>query len=80
MMDLILIDANFGEGDKIGEGEFLQSEDGETVIHTYFEVEEADQYFTDMKLLLKEHRIIERMYEGEMIKQGYIDYIVQKKK
>ncbi len=75
---LSINDADFGQGEKIGEGEFLQGEDGETVIHTYFKVEEADQYFKDMKLLLKENRIIERIYDGEMIKQGYIDYIVQK--
>ena len=31
-----------------------------------------------MRILFKENRILERIYEGEKIKQGYIDYIVQK--
>jgi len=75
---LSIYDGEFGQGERIGESEFLQSEHGETVIHTYFDIEEAEHYFKDMKILLKENRIIEQIYEGEMIKQGYIDYIVQK--
>lgn len=31
-----------------------------------------------MIILYKEDRVIERLYEGEMIKQAYIDYIVKK--
>lgn len=31
-----------------------------------------------MKILFKENRILERIYEGEKIRQGYIDYIVKK--
>ena len=31
-----------------------------------------------MKFILKERRIIERIYEGNRIKQGFIDYIVKK--
>lgn len=30
-----------------------------------------------MKIIYKENRIIERLYEGEKIKQGYIDYILE---
>jgi hypothetical protein len=62
----------------VGEGEFLQNERNEKVIHTYYDIEEAETHFKDMKILFKENRILERIYEGKKIKQGYIDYIVQK--
>ena len=34
----------------MGEGEFLQSEGGEKVIHTYYDIEEAEAHFKDMKI------------------------------
>lgn len=34
--------------------------------------------FEEMKILHKEIRIVERIYEGEKIKQGFVDYIVKK--
>lgn len=71
-------DYNYGQGEKVGEGEFLESEDDEMIIHTYYDIEEAEMHFKDMKILLKENRVLERIYKGEKIKQGYIDYIVQK--
>lgn len=75
---LSIDDENYGSGEKIGEGEFLQEEDGEKVIHTYYDVEEAEKHFKDMKILFKENRVLERIFEGQKIKQGYIDYIVKK--
>lgn len=75
---LSINDCRYGQGDKLGEGEFLQSEGDEKVIHTYYDSEEAETHFIDMKILFKENRILERIYEGKKIKQGYIDYIVQK--
>jgi ubiquinone/menaquinone biosynthesis C-methylase UbiE len=71
-------DGCYGDGKKVGENEFLQLERGEEVIHTYYEINEAEEHFEDMMILYKENRIIERIYEGEKIKQGYIDYIVKK--
>jgi ubiquinone/menaquinone biosynthesis C-methylase UbiE len=76
---LSLHDGWYGKGEELGENEFLQIERGEKVIHTYYDIDEAEKHFEDMKILFKENRIIERVYEGEKIKQGYIDYIVQKK-
>ena len=76
---LSLHDGWCGEGEELGENEFLQIKRGEKVIHTYYDIDEAEKHFEDMKILFKENRIIERVYEGEKIKQGYIDYIVQKK-
>lgn len=75
---LSINDCDYGQGEKVGEGEFLQSEGDEKVIHTYYDIEEAETHFKDMKILFKENRVLERIYEGEKIRQGYIDYIVQK--
>lgn len=71
-------DSDCGQGEKIGEGEFLQMEDSEKVIHSYYDIHEAEAHFKDMNILFKENRILERIYEGKKIKQGYIDYIVKK--
>jgi hypothetical protein len=32
-----------------------------------------------MEVIHKENRILDRIFEGEKIKQGYIDYIARKK-
>jgi len=48
------------------------------VIHSYFEEDEPDMYFENMKILYKESRVLERIYKGEKIKQGFVDYIVKK--
>lgn len=77
---LSVLDSGYGEGEKLGEGEFLQIERNEKVIHSYYSIDEAEKHFNDMKILFKENRILERIYEGKKIKQGYIDYIVQKVK
>lgn len=75
---LSINDEEYGSGEKVGEGEFLQIEGGEKVIHTYYNIEEAETHFKDMHILLKENRVLERIHEGEKIRQGYIDYIVKK--
>lgn len=49
-----------------------------TVIHSYFEECEPDIYFENMKTLYKENSVLERTYEGEKIRQGFVDYIVKK--
>ena len=71
-------DFRYGEGEKIGDGEFIQEEGGSKVIHSYFDDDEVKEYFNDMTIIYKENRIYERVYNGEMIKQGAIDYIVRK--
>lgn len=75
---LSVSDECYGEGKELGENEFLQVERGENVIHTYYNIDEAEENFRDMKILFKENRVLEWIYEGEKIKQGYIDYIVKK--
>ena len=34
--------------------------------------------FHSMEILYKENRVLERIYEGEKIRQEFIDYIVKK--
>lgn len=75
---LSINDDDFEQGEKVGEGEFLQDEGDEKIIHTYYDIDEGEKHFKDMKILFKENRVLERIYEGEKIKQGYIDYIVEK--
>ena len=75
---LSINDEWYGDGKELGKNEFLQIERGEEVIHTYYETNEGESHFKDMTILYKEDRVIERLYEGEMIKQAYIDYIVKK--
>ncbi len=71
-------DFQYGKGKELNEGEFLQEEKSEKVVHSYFTEDEADKYFEDFNILLKQNRILERKIEGEKIKQGFIDYICEK--
>lgn len=71
-------DSDFGKGEKIGKNEFLQDEWNDKVIHTFYETDEAEAHFEDMKILFKENRILERYYHGRKIREGFIDYIVEK--
>tara|TARA_Y100000588_G_C13771286_1_gene718324 strand:+ start:82 stop:696 length:615 start_codon:yes stop_codon:yes gene_type:complete len=70
-------DFRCGEGPHLGDNQYEQMDD-EPVIHSYFDLDEAEDYIGEMTFVMKERRLIERMYEGERIKQGFIDYIVRK--
>ena len=72
-------DFRCGGGDTLGNHQYYQYDDDMPVIHSYFEETEADIWFSDMKLLFKERRIQHRIYRNEMIRQGFVDYILQKK-
>ncbi|WP_105614464.1 class I SAM-dependent methyltransferase [Vallitalea okinawensis] len=72
-------DERFGVGEEVGEGEFRQPEHGDLVLHSYFEENEADAYFDGFKIIFKENRIrYGYRKNGEQIRLGYIDYIVEK--
>ena len=71
-------DFRCGEGPHLGNHQYEQMDD-EPVIHSYYDYDEGDAYFSDMAFVLKERRIIERLYEGERIRQGFVDYIMRKK-
>lgn len=68
----------YGNGEEVGEGEFLQDEGDEKIIHSYHTEAETDKLFDNTEILFKENRVLHRIFEGEMIKQGYIDYIARK--
>lgn len=66
-------------GEKAGDGEYLQMEFGEQVLHSFFKDNEAEQYFDGFKVLYKENRIREGYNaKGDLIKMGFIDYILEK--
>lgn len=71
-------DFRCGTGVSVGENQYEQMDDNIPVIHSYFEEDEPDSYFDDMEILYKENRVLERIYEGEKIRQGFVDYIVKK--
>ena len=70
-------DARCGQGPVAGDNEYEQMDDF-PVIHSYYTRDEPDAYFSTMQVLVKEDRVIERIYKGEKIRQGFIDYIVKK--
>ncbi len=66
-------------GEKIREGEYLQEEHGEKILHSYFEDDEADKYFKDFKIIYKEKRVRDGYASADRkITLGFIDYIVEK--
>ncbi len=73
-------DSAFGEGEYVAEGEYLQEEGDDMIIHTYYNIDEAEKHFRGMEILHKEYRIVQRMFQGRVIKQAYIDYIARKQK
>lgn len=75
---LTLKDFRVGEGIDLGDNQFKQEEDDELVIHSYYDHHEADSMFEDMELIYKEDRVLERSFEGNWIRQGFIDYILKK--
>lgn len=67
----------YGEGEYLGNGEFVQDEGDSKTVHTFYDDDEADYLFDDCKIIHKEKRIIERYHGEEKIKQAFIDYIVK---
>jgi len=75
---LTVKDFRVGEGVDLGENQYEQIEDNEPVIHSYYDYNEADKMFDEMELIYKEDRVLERIFEEEKIRQGFIDYILKK--
>lgn len=71
-------DFRYQTGMPLGDDSFEQQENGVTVVHSYYQPEEGDAHFTDMHFVHKEQRTVERLYQGRRIRQGYIDYVMQK--
>jgi ubiquinone/menaquinone biosynthesis C-methylase UbiE len=71
-------DHRCGTGVAMGENQYEQMDDYIPVIHSYFDEDEPEKYFNNMKILYKESRVLERIFEGKKIRQGFVDYIVKK--
>lgn len=67
-------------GEKVAEGEYLQEEHGEEILHSYFDIDEPEKYFDGFNVIYKENRIRNGYRRtGEMITLGFVDYIIEKK-
>ncbi|WP_307587310.1 class I SAM-dependent methyltransferase [Paenibacillus wynnii] len=75
---LTVNDFRCGEGPDLGENQYEQFDDDQPVIHSYYRSDEPDSLFSDMEVLYKEDRVLERIFNGERIRQGFVDYIVKK--
>jgi len=75
---LTVNDFRCGEGVAVGENEYEQFDDELPVIHSYYNPAEPDTLFHDLEILYKEDRVLERIYNGERIRQGFVDYIARK--
>jgi ubiquinone/menaquinone biosynthesis C-methylase UbiE len=66
-------------GEKVRDGEYLQQEHGEKILHSYFDENEAENYFEGFKVIYKEKRIRDG-YARENVKitLSFIDYIIEK--
>ena len=69
----------YGQGKEVSQGEFLEMEAGEEVIHAYYEDGEPDQYLSGFDVIHREKRIVEQMWDGRLHKRAWIDYIARKK-
>lgn len=67
-------------GEKVRDGEYLQEEFGEKILHSYFEVDEPEKYFDGFNVLYKENRIRNGFRrDGMKITRGFVDYILEKR-
>jgi ubiquinone/menaquinone biosynthesis C-methylase UbiE len=71
-------DDGYGVGEVLGPGEFLQVEDGEQVIHSYFLEDEADQLCEGFNVILKVERKITALRGGKPERMVYLDYYSRK--
>jgi len=74
---LSMDDDGYGKGKELGPGEFYQTDRDHKVIHAYFNDNEGDIYFDDMKMLAKQKRVGDLNIKGKMMKYGFIDYIAR---
>jgi ubiquinone/menaquinone biosynthesis C-methylase UbiE len=75
---LSIDDCGFGEEEKIGEGEFIQTEGSEKVVHSYFDNDEFDKYLQNYEIVRKEKRNIDFYQNRIKYALAYIDYIFKK--
>ena len=68
----------FGMGEEVGKGEYMEKHNSMDALHSYFEDDEPDPYFTGLEILHKEKRIREWLIGGKRNVRAYIDYIAMK--
>ena len=81
-VNFLSVDSEFyGQGEKQNDGEFIQIEREEKILHTFFTDDESDGFFDNLEIeiLFKEKRISHKKLEDRSMKDAYFDYIVQKK-
>jgi ubiquinone/menaquinone biosynthesis C-methylase UbiE len=82
-VNFLSVDSEFyGEGEEQNPGECVQIEGDEKILHTFFTDSESDRFFDNLEIeiLFKEKRIYHKKFENRLMRDSYIDYIVQKKK
>ncbi len=82
-VNFLSVDSEFyGEGEEENPGEFIQIEGDEKIMHTFFTDEESDGFFDNLEIeiLYKEKRILHKKLKDRVMKDSYINYIVQKKR
>lgn len=75
-------DQRYGTGEPVEDtpdgSEYWQEDDGSPVIHSYYAPREPSLMLAGLEPLWWEERTLERPYEGETVRQGFVDYIVRK--
>jgi len=71
-------DSSYGKGGELGKGEFLQKENGEEVVHTFFEDSEVEDFIENFELLVYEKRLYQRPKNWKNYTQSYLECILQK--
>ncbi len=82
-VNFLSVDSEFyGKGEEVSTGEFERFYGDEKVLHTFFTDKESDGFLDNLEIeiLYKEKRILQKKLEDRVMKDSYIDYIIQKKR
>ncbi len=71
-------DEEYGRGEEVEPGSFLQNEDEHPTLHTYFADDEGDAFFSLFELLRKEKRIVDLWDAGQRYRMAFLDYYGKK--
>lgn len=81
---LSIEDSEFGNGTPVDSekstGEFFQEENGNKVIHSYYEDDEPDSLFDGLEIRIVHKNKMRLKYKGKEYRPAYINYIVDKPK
>lgn len=69
----------YGKGKQMGEGEFLQVEEGCEVLYCHYKDNEMEQYFGNFEIIYKEKRVVKRTINAKENTSSFLDYILMKK-